>query len=259
MEQLSTPIYTDMKFWSLVISILALVSSQWRFFANLFRRARLNVEPYNQIFLSHRFGSPNAQLHVIITNSGGRKVRIKGMTLKISGPTGGVFSLPAMGYFQKISESQPVLFVPFSLLPAEEWAHNVQFLNLFSKQDEKIIKAATADLRANVVEKIRLAKEEGIQELQYADPHLVEPFTRHFVRSFKWHPEEYNLTISLATDPPNAYTEQQFRFVVFESDANEFLAMAEKYRAGERIFYTEPNASDGVFAQLQRNGDDQNR
>jgi hypothetical protein len=251
MEQLTTPFYADMKFWSLIISILALVLSQLKFFVNLFRRARISVEPYNQIFISHRFGSPNAQLHLVITNAGGRKVRIKGISLKFFGPTGGEFSLPAMSYFQKVADNQAVIFIPFSLLPGEEWAHNIQFLNLFSRQDEKMIKAATADLRANVAEKVRLAKEEGVEMLQYAEPQFVEPFTGHFERNFKWHPDEYNMTISVTTDPPKAYAEQQFRFVLFESDANEFQVHAAKYKLGERIFYNEPNSSDGVFAHLQ--------
>jgi len=255
MEQLSTPIYTDMKFWSLIISILALVSSQWKFFTNLFRRARLSAEPYSQMYLTHNFGSPSVDLHMILSNTGGRNVRVKGISLTFARPSGESFSIRTFGYFQKHDDTQPTLFTPFTLLPGDEWSHVTRCFLPHQRQDDKVIREATSSLRAYINDKLAQRNEGEPKELVHAEPSLVEPFLRYFERNFKWIPDEYTMNISIETDPPKAVADRQYRFVLFESDTQDLKVIIDKYDIGEGVYFTQPDTVRGVFVPLQKGND----
>lgn len=251
MEQMGTPIYADMKFWSLVISILALISSQWKFFANLFRRARITVEPYSQMYVTHAFGAPQVDLHMIVANNGGRNVRIKNIKLNISKSNGESFSIPGISYFQKQDDPQPTLLTPYTLLPGEEWAHTVRMFNPVQRQDDKFIREATSALRAYINDTIAQRSEDEPKSIVYAGASLVEPFVRHFERNFKWYPDEYTMGIAIETDPPKALVDRQYRFVLFESDTKDMKVIVDKYAYGEGIYFANPDTIRGVFVPLQ--------
>ena len=101
MDQMNTPFYMDIKFWSFVLSGVALVLSQLPPLRLLLRRAKLSLDVFSHISVSHRFGNPNAQLHLIVSNMGGRNVRVKSISLKFSPSSGESFTLPAFNYLQK--------------------------------------------------------------------------------------------------------------------------------------------------------------
>jgi hypothetical protein len=76
-----TPFYSDWIFWSVVVSAIAIILSQLPPLHVLVRRPKLEVESYGRILLLHKIANPNAQLHLLISNVGGREVRIRGMSL----------------------------------------------------------------------------------------------------------------------------------------------------------------------------------
>lgn len=252
MDQIATPFYTDLKFWSFIISILALLLSQQSFFKNLFRGARISVEPYDQMYLTHGFGCPNVQVHLLATNIGGRKVRVKGISLAILKSNGESFAVRSISYFQKQGDPNAILLTPFSLLPGDEWSHVIQFFSPMQRQEDKVIRQATSALRADISAKISKRGEDEPKTLVYADPALVEPFIRCFERHFKWHPDEYSMTISMDTEPPNAFANRQFRFVLFEADTHDMKVIVDKYASGEGVYYTQPETVRGVFVPIQK-------
>jgi hypothetical protein len=251
LDQVGVPFYTDIKFWSLVISIAALLLSQWKFFANLFRRASLSVEPYSQAYLTHRFGWTSAQLHMTLINSGGRKVRIKGVAMRISSASENTFTIPVTGYFQKQSDTQTMLFRPFTLQPGEEWAHIAQFYQLLPRQEDKFIRQAISTLRADVLEKVAQRPKELEHQVVYAEECNVAPILDFFEKQFKWSAEEYRLTLSIDTEPPSVVKDQQFRFVLFESDIAEMRRIVKKYCTGEGVYFP-PELLDGVHVPLEK-------
>lgn len=251
MDQVAIPFYTDMKFWSLIISILALVLSQWKFFFNALRRARLSVELYSQIFITHKYGNPNLQLHMILSNSGGRKVRIKGITAKLTPSTREKFSINATTY-QKQGDPAQLLVAPFSLNPGEEWSHLVTFWNHLPRHIDKRIKDVRVILRQQINTKRELRSEEDKQQNKavYADADVVAPLIALFEQQFKWHPDEYEVALSIETEPANAFKEHRFRFVLFESDTGEMRAVTENYAAGAGVLFVD-ETDQGTFVPIQ--------
>ena len=148
----SIPLYLNWSFWAVLVATLALILSQLPPVHLLFRRCRLDVEPYSRIHLTHKVGNPNAQLHLILTNVGGRSVKVKEINLKFTRDGKDVAFLPAQNYLQNPGDKATVLFTSFSLKPKEEWAHIVNFLNYFSRADEKKYRSAESSLKQSIIE-----------------------------------------------------------------------------------------------------------
>jgi hypothetical protein len=66
-------ILTDWKFWTLIISIIALILSQLPPVHLLLRKSKIEFEAYSKFFVTLKVGNPNLQSHLIIRNTGGKK------------------------------------------------------------------------------------------------------------------------------------------------------------------------------------------
>src|SRR5437899_4746900 len=167
------PFYLDWKFWAVAVSVLALILSQLPPIHRLLRRAKLDVEAYSRMYLTHKVGNPNAQLHLIISNSGGRELKIKGIALRLRRGTEDEFVLPAQNYLQSPGDKEAVLLTSFKLKPKEEWAHLVNFLILFSRKDEKHYRQFEANLRQDILVKRDALVDKNI--VVTADDENVQP------------------------------------------------------------------------------------
>lgn len=224
------PIYLDWKFWSAAIALLALVLSQLPPLHVLFRRARLEAEAYVHMHITHKVGNPNAQLHLILSNSGGREIRIRQIELQFKRGNEDSFSLPAKNYLQSPGDKEAVLLTSFKLKPGEEWAHIVNFLNFFSRQDEKTYRQLESNLRQDI-----LAKRETLEDKNQnvaADPSNVTPLLNFFEQKFRWFPGEYEMTLSVKTEPANTMKDKRFCITLFESDSQELSDYKHDYRFG---------------------------
>ncbi|MDG9671796.1 hypothetical protein ONV78_28935 [Hahella sp. CR1] len=108
-------ILMDLKFWSVVISFLALALSQLSPIHVLIRRAKLEFDVRSKILLANKIGNPNLKLYLIIRNAGGRIIRIKKIVSKIYRDSKLEMELPAQTYLSKSSDGQQILLTPFSL------------------------------------------------------------------------------------------------------------------------------------------------
>ena len=132
----SIPFYQGWTFWAVVFSALAVTLSQLPPVRLWFKKPKLDIEPYSRIHVTHKVGNPNLQLHIIVSNTGGREVKIKGIYFTIRREGKEIAELPAQNYLHNPSDKNSILFTSFSLKPKEEWAHLVNFLNYFNKTDD---------------------------------------------------------------------------------------------------------------------------
>ncbi|MFH1094585.1 MAG: hypothetical protein V1739_10620 [Candidatus Omnitrophota bacterium] len=77
MTEASIPIYLNWSFWAVVIAGVALIFSQLPPIHLLLKKAKLDIELYSKIHITHKIGNPNLQIHLIINNVGGKVVKIK--------------------------------------------------------------------------------------------------------------------------------------------------------------------------------------
>ena len=239
----SGPFYTDMKFWALVVSLLALLLSQLPP-VRLWRRVRLTVEAFSHLFITHKFGNPNAQLHLIVINSGGRQVRVTGISLRVSTNTTEEFMIPAASYLQKQGDKEAILFTPFTLKPEDEWAHIINFYPMLSRADDKLVRNFVSIIRADIGEKVKQRGED--KQPVIADDASVAPFMDLLKRQFKWNPNEYEMDVILTTVPPNSVPEQRFRFVLYESDTEDLRRVADGYKYGAGVFFDADERNNGT-------------
>lgn len=246
-QALNIPLYMDWSFWAVVVAAVALVLSQLPPIHQLLRRAKLDVEPYSRIYISHKVGNPNVSLHLILTNVGGRNIKVKDITLRVTREGKEVSVLPAQNYYQNPSDKDTVLFTSFSLKPKDEWAHIVNFLNFFSRGDEKKYRGAESKLREVILKK-RNALEKKDQLVE-AENEYVTPFIEMFNQKFVWHPGEYEVEISVLTSKTSANIKKNYRLTLFESDSAELTKVKDDYKYGDGINW---NSGDhtGVVVQI---------
>src|SRR5574341_1575005 len=232
------PLYLDWSFWAVVVAAVAIVLSQLPPVHLLLRRGKLDIEPYSRILITHKIGNPNVQLHIILTNIGGRLVRVKSIELKIKRDGKDIATLPAQNYLQNPTDTNNVLFTSFSIKPREEWAHIVNFLNYFSREDEKKYRTAESKLREDILEKVKRLKNKD--HIVKAEDNLVTPFIEMFNEKFVWQPGEYELSISVIASNNKSGIAKSYRFTLFESDSQELIKHKEDYKTGDGIFWYSP-------------------
>jgi len=243
----NTPIYLDWSFWAVIIAMLALVLSQLPPVHLLFKRAKLDMELYSRIILSHKIGNPNLQFHLILSNTGGRVIKVRGITTTIRRDSSQIAVLPAQTYFLNPTDTTPLLFTRFSLKPRDEWAHFVSFLNFFSRSDEKKYRDAEAKLKTDILKKIE--EPQNKDKLVEADNKLVTVFWEMFDEKFLWLPGEYEICISVDTEPTRVCVEKKYRFTLFESNSEELSKFREDYKFGDGIYFQSGKHS-GVVVQI---------
>lgn len=247
MPHASAPFYLDWTFWAAFMAAIAIVLSQIPPISQLVRPGKLAMELYSRIHLTHKIGNPNVQLQVILTNTGGKSIRVKGITVRLSRDGGEVAVLPAQNYLQQPSDKTTVLLTSFWLKPNEEWSHIVNFLNYFSRADEKKYKASELALKSDILEKRKLP--ENKDRVVEADNSFVRTFDEMFEEKFIWQPGEYELRVTVESLAKNASSEMKYRFTLFESDSAELSEAKRDFKLGDGIYWDSGNHK-GVLVQI---------
>jgi hypothetical protein len=241
------PIYLDWSLWTVLIALSAVVLSQIPPLYQVFGRAKITLDVYSKISISQKVGNPNIQLHTIFTNIGGRSVRIKEINLQLRRDGKDLIVLPAMGFLQQSSDKNAVLFAGFRIGAKEEWAHIVNFFNLFPHEREKEYKAAELALQTDISFKRQLP--ENKNRLAVANPIFVAPIRKYFEENFIWLPGEYELVISASSSEGKLLVSKKYRFTLFESDSNELRKALDDLKYGDGTYW-DSGKYPGVIVQL---------
>lgn len=233
-----------------VAAIIAIVLSQLPPVKYWFRPNRLDVEVHTRIGINHKVGNPNINLFTGIRNTGGRTVRVKGMSLHASRDGNKLATWRAQNYLETFASENRILFLPFSLKPDESWDHLTFFFTEFDRVTEKSYRAAESFLVTDIREKLKEKMPED-KTAAIAEPELVEPFREMFNRMFVWIPGEYVIELEVDALPRSARFQQRYRFTLFESDEAELRNVVNFYPFGEGI-KLESDRTVGVFVPLHR-------
>lgn len=249
-QAVNVPLYLEWSFWAVVVAAIAIVLSQLPHIYTLVKRAKLEMELYTRIHLTHKVGNPNAQLYVILSNVGGRSIRVRGMTLKLKRDGNDVAVLPAQAYLQDPNGKTTLLLTSFVLKSKDEWAHFVNFLNYFVRADEKRYRSAESILKQEIFKKSDLPENEDRPE---ADGQYITEFMTMFNEKFVWYTGEYEVLISVQTSNKKADIEKKYRFTLFESDTSELSKAKDDYKFGDGIYWESGN-HPGVVVQIVEQG-----
>ena len=246
-EAVNIPLYLNWAFWTAVAAALALILSQLPPIHMLLRRAKLEMELYSRIHVTHKVGNPNVSFHLVLGNVGGRTIKIKGITSRIKRDGKLVVILPAQNYFQNPNDTTTILFTGISIKPKEEWAHIVNFLNYFSRADEKKYRDAESKLKADIFKKRKTL--ENKEDIAEAENEYTAPFLDMFKENFLWNPGEYQIQVSVLAVPEKAGVEKNYHFTLFESDSEELSKFQDDYKYGDGIFWNSGKHA-GIIVQI---------
>lgn len=216
-----------------------------------FKKGKLDLEVYSKIYIGHVVGNPNAQLHLVINNIGGRKIKIISISMILSRDGGNEFEIKAQNFLKEQDSKNSVLLTSFTLLPGQEWAHIVNCFNNFSKSDEKRYKTFVKECRENIapraVERDRkITEERGLIE---ASEDIQNKILAFFNEKFIWESGEYKLKIILGCENSAFNIVQNYRFTLYESDSVDLKEYSNEYKYGAGIYY--PSATlQGVIIPI---------
>lgn len=242
----NAPLYLNWEFWAAVAAFLALLLSQLPPVHTWFKRARLQVEAYDRLHVTHTLGNPNTQIHLILTNRGNRSLRVRRITLTFQRGDDPPWTLTGYNYYQSLESKSAVILTPFNIGPEQEWAHTVGFLVPFSRQEEQRFRQIQSSLRADIRAKRALMGDE-VDGLAEADDATLGPALAFFQQKFKWEPGEYAITFKFVTEPASASLEKRYRIILFESDTADLRAYTADYKYGLGVYYYNAERQPGIF------------
>lgn len=231
MEITPPPFYLNWVFWSFVVAFIALLFSQIPPIRTLLKKANLELELYSKISLSHKVGNPNIALHLIINNTGGTKIRIKGIVANILQNQKEKCCLPGQNFYPNQQDKDSVLLTTFSLKPDEEWSHFVNFFRFFEREEEKKYREMEGKLKSDILDN-RKTSNFNPEALVEATSVLVDPFHDFFNDRFVYIAGEYELKVQIITDSESANIEKSYRFTIFEYYEEELRKQTEEYKYG---------------------------
>lgn len=241
-------ILTDWKFWTFLISFIALILSQLPPVHIMIRRAKLDLEIYSKILITHKVGNPNLQAQIMLRNVGGRTLRVNKIQAKIFRDGEEIMNLPAQTYVADQKDNLSLLLTKFFLKPDEEWSYMTTFLHYFNRNENKVYREAEINLK-NEIQK--LLKEEPETDLVIASKDFVKPFNDLFKKKFNWFSGEYVLEIGVITDNSKANTCKRYRFTIFESITDDLKKQINEYATGAGIYWDPPNVSFGSWIEIE--------
>ncbi len=237
MEVQQVAFYSDPRVWSAAIALLALILSQLPPIHKLLRRGKLELDVYEKACVSHMFGNPNLQLHIILNNTGGKPVTITGLNVSIKQGSRSIGSISGKNYIKIPEKSGQVLLTKFKLKSGDEWAHLTNFYNDFSQHDEKTFKSLTKRIRDDISHKLEKRPKDATGLVQISDSLLTE--VRSFSNSHNvWETGEYRLDLNVLCSDSKYNISKSFRFTLYESDSDELKEQIDRYKYGEGICYT---------------------
>lgn len=249
----TVPLYSNWAFWAVIVAAIAIILSQLPPLYLLFKKAKLDIELYSKIHITHMIGNPNLQCHVILNNIGGRRLRIKYISAKIERDGNPIVTLPAQNYDTNPRGTSTILFTRFTLNTEAEWGNSINFFDLFNRTEERNFKEAEALLKEDLYKKHLDNKDNAKPEkkvLIKAKEPLVKPFLEMFNKRFIWESGEYKLIITVSAKPLREEIEKQFRFTLFETDSNNLRKYTEDYATGLGVCYNSIEKHPGIFIQI---------
>ena len=245
----AVPLYLNWEFWTAVVAFTALILSQLPPLHILFRRARLDIEPYEKITLTHKVGNPNAYLQLIIFNTGGRAVRVKNITMIFRRDGHPPVTLLGANFSPRGGkDSTPLLLTPFTLAPTDQWANVVGFVRALSRHEEQQLRDAEARIKTDILAK---RNDPALHDtLVEAEPHNVEPARKLFREWFFWDAGEYDVALTITADPPGASLEKRYRITLFESDSAELHRYADGLKIGLGVYWYNIEQQGGIHVPL---------
>jgi hypothetical protein len=235
-QAVTPPLYLNWTFWAVVIATLAMILSQLPPLYNMLRRTKLELELFSRILINHKVGNPNIHTNVVLSNNGGKSIKVKAASIVLRRDGKDIANLIPLGYLRNPADAASnVLFTPFRIKSGDDWSYPVQFYRAISREEEKRLRTAQTNLIENISNKRSVVenKEKNVE----ADPAFVTPLLDIFRDMFVWKPGEYEMQVSIDTVPERARVQKSFRFTLFESDSLELTKIPEAYKLGDGVYW----------------------
>jgi len=227
------------------VAVIALVLTQLKPIKDWFKKAELELNVTNKIWLTHQIGNPIIDMPLYIKNIGGKEVSILKSDLNVyryKSPDEPTFvaTLPGTIYQDQTKPNTPwIFFRRFSLEPAKEWAYTMRFANSFGIENEKKYKKNERGLRKKIDELRHESQNEN--KLIEVDDSDVKEFQDMFNDLFIWSPGAYRIELNIETLDNISDIKQNYEFTIYEYISDDFKEDKNRFKTGDRVYWNSDN------------------
>ena len=237
--------YQDWQFWTLVVSALALTISLLPYAKVILVKGKLQVEKHRTLFITHRVGTPNINLHLTFKNVGGATLTIKSTKLIVTKDKSETFELFGNGYLIEPNDQHFALLTPFDLKGNDTWSHTINFHELWSRKTQQKYRNLESKIREQIQSELRFNPPEPGQ-LAQATRKDVEAISELFDKNYRWESGEYEVRVVVIDDNNNSVSSEHFTFTLFESEADELMSYKDDLKYGFGVHLLPTNRVHGI-------------
>jgi uncharacterized protein YjhX (UPF0386 family) len=230
------PLYLNWEFWTALVAAAALFLSQIPPIYQLVQRAKLRMEVIPRAWISHYVGNPSINLSIVLSNTGGRDVKVRRILLSLQRDGVPLLTLPAQAYSPEGDPAKQLLFAGLKIRPGEDRSHGVVFYPDYTRETERKIKDCTMALMKDLNDKRAASFNKDPYAIE-ADPIHVKPLEDILASEFIWKAGEYGLVIRAESSDTSTFVEKHYRFMLFESDSQQLRDYSKGYKHGEGITF----------------------
>jgi hypothetical protein len=237
-------------FWAVIVASISVLLSQIPPIHEIIKGAKLDLEIYHRITITHKIGNPILQVYLLLSNVGGQTVKVVGINAIISRSESDEINLPAQTYYQKKDDQNTVIFTRFNLDPNKGWEHSTNFLKFFDRDDEKAYQKMENDLHADYRIHKENSKTSGDNTEIYEHPKkLVEPVFQFYTKNYFWKAGEYSMSINIITDNQSVNITKNYRFTIFESHEETLNLIKDFYKYGGSLYWN-PDVNHSIHIDV---------
>jgi hypothetical protein len=227
----------DLKFWSFLLSVIAVVLSQLPPIKFWLADVSLHARVSNQIHLRNTVGLIDFGSQILLTNTGNRALSIRNIELTLESPSKTLTKLRGDSFIELMGDGSTTISYPIGIVElksGDTWSHYVYFIrNRTPSTLEKL-----QDLQVRISKDILKKGLEGAFDprLKEATPDAVKPALEQFNANFDLDKGDYYLTFRFLGQKDQLLAEERLRLPIYDFHLSLLKSQTDEYKYGYGIY-----------------------
>lgn len=243
---------TDLKFWSLAISVVALMLSQLPPIKNWIAHISIESKIGEQVGISNQFGIIDIGAQVFLTNTGNRELSVSRIELLLHSPSKKEVLLGGGWYSQSNEDGAQVAYPVgvVDLKPGETWA---KYVNFYRDRTPSTLEKLQAVQLAISEDLLRIRRTSPDAVLVEASPESVKAATDWYASNFDLEKGDYYLTFRFIGSTGQILAQNRLRMPVYDYQLALIKSQVDDYKYGYGVVLPTLQHKN-LFGQLYLDG-----
>jgi len=239
-QQPKTRWYRQTTIWAIIISVVALLLSQFPHIRAWIPKNDIKVEIGNRITIRPVLGISGYDIVIDLKNIGNRRLNISNLGLELVYPNGTTRHVPAESYLRVLAgqtESQNLTITSIKLNAGDGWTETVSFFPIASPSEEEEENRIILQISESIFSKARKFGPRGFAHTFTieAEKRFADEAIAYFHRRFDLEKGTYKASISCTMNGLKVML-KKFEFTLYEHHIKTCKLQTEDYKYGYGVY-----------------------